>query len=196
MLLTRDIAECIRDGSVTAVFRRWDQPRAKVGGTQRTTAGVIRFTSVDLVSEDTLTEEDARGAGMPSLAALRKAGEKRAGMQLYRVGVTFDRPDERVSLRQRMPEPDELTAIDAALDKLDRGRKSGAWTRQILAMIADQPGTRAPDLAAALGRQTKPFKADVRKFKELGLTESLPVGYRLSDRGRTYLDWSAAHRAD
>ncbi len=194
MLLTRDIAEGIRDGSVTAVFRRWDQPRARVGGTQRTTAGVIRFTSVDTVSEDELTDDDARGAGMPSLAALRKAGEKRAGMQLYRIGVTFDRPDERVSLRQTMPASDDLLAIDAALDKLDGGRKSGAWTRHILRMIADRPGTRAPDLAASLGRQTRPFKADVRRFKELGLTESLPVGYRLSDRGRAYLDWSATRR--
>jgi hypothetical protein len=28
---------------------------------------------------------------------------------------------------------------------------------------------------------------DVRKLKALGLTESLPVGYRLSPRGRAYL---------
>jgi hypothetical protein len=31
------------------------------------------------------------------------------------------------------------------------------------------------------------FKADVRKLKELGLTESLEVGYRLSPRGRAVL---------
>jgi hypothetical protein len=43
---------------------------------------------------------------------------------------------------------------------------------------------RAPDLAASLGRETLPFKRDVRK---LGLTESLEVGYRLSPRGRAYL---------
>ena len=54
-------------------------------------------------------------------------------------------------------------------------------------MIADQPGVRAPDLAASVGRETKPFKIDVRKLKELGLTESLPVGYRLSPRGRAFL---------
>jgi hypothetical protein len=32
-----------------------------------------------------------------------------------------------------------------------------------------------------------PFKLDVRKLKELGLTESLPIGYRLSPRGETVL---------
>lgn len=55
-------------------------------------------------------------------------------------------------------------------------------------MIAEQPGVRAPDLAASVGRETKPFKIDVRKLKELGLTESLTVGYRLSPRGRAFLD--------
>jgi hypothetical protein len=37
-----------------------------------------------------------------------------------------------------------------------------------------------------MGRETLPFKRDVRKLKELGLTESLEVGYRLSPRGRAY----------
>jgi hypothetical protein len=39
---------------------------------------------------------------------------------------------------------------------------------------------RRRDLAARLDRRTLPFKADVRKLKKLGLTESLDIGYRLS----------------
>ena len=46
---------------------------------------------------------------------------------------------------------------------------------------------RAGDLADALGRERLPFKADVRKLKALGLTESLPIGYRLSPRGEAFL---------
>jgi Mn-dependent DtxR family transcriptional regulator len=46
---------------------------------------------------------------------------------------------------------------------------------------------RAADLAKHLGRDRKSFKTDVRKLKELGLTESLEVGYRLSPRGRAWL---------
>jgi hypothetical protein len=46
----------------------------------------------------------------------------------------------------------------------------------------------AADLAALLGREKHPFKRDVRKLKELGLTESMPVGYRLSPRGRALLE--------
>jgi predicted transcriptional regulator len=64
----------------------------------------------------------------------------------------------------------------------------------VLGLIAERPATRAPDLAASLGRETAPFKADVRKLKELGLTESLEVGYRLSPRGRAYYGYSEVSR--
>jgi hypothetical protein len=46
---------------------------------------------------------------------------------------------------------------------------------------------RAGDLAPTQGQEKLTFKRDVRKLKELGLTESLEVGYRLSARGRTVL---------
>jgi hypothetical protein len=52
-------------------------------------------------------------------------------------------------------------------------------------------GRRAANLAAAFGRDVQPFKADVRKLKNLGLTISLEVGYRLSPRGAAYLRRSA-----
>lgn len=43
------------------------------------------------------------------------------------------------------------------------------------------------ELAASFGRETEPFKLDVRKLKNLGLTISLKVGYELSPRGEEYL---------
>ncbi len=188
MLLTPAVAEGIRDGSVTAVFRRWDAPRVRVGGTQRTGAGVIRFTSLVRVDEVSLTEDDARGAGMPSLAALPKANQRGRGSQLYRIGVAFDRPDERVALRAALPTSDEIREISAQLDRMDRARRTGPWTDTVLRLIEANPAVRAPDLAASLGRETRSFKLDVRKLKELGLTHSLDVGYELSPRGRAFLD--------
>ncbi|MET0864874.1 MAG: hypothetical protein ABWZ98_11110 [Nakamurella sp.] len=187
MLISPVIAQGIKDGSVTAVFRAWDTPRVKVGGTQRTAAGVVRFDAVEPVQLADLTEADARGAGMASLAALIKANQRGRGAQLYRIRVAFDRPDERVALRDTLPSAAEVAEISAVLDRLDRGRRSGPWTREILSLIASRPAERAPDLAASLGRETQPFKLDVRKLKELGLTHSLPVGYELSARGRAYL---------
>jgi len=188
VLLTMAVAQGIRDGSVTAVFRRWDAPRVKIGGTQRTGAGVIRFTSLIRVDDASLTEEDAHGAGMASLAALRKANQRGRGAALYRIGVTFDRPDERVTLRAALPDPAELAELAATLDRMDRGRRTGLWTRTILRLIEANPAVRAPDLAASLGRETRPFKLDVRKLKELGLTHSLDIGYELSPRGQAFLD--------
>ncbi|WP_237726870.1 hypothetical protein [Rhodococcus jostii] len=73
---------------------------------------------------------------------------------------------------------EEVTAGDPSAESR---RGSGA------ASVADNPGRRAPDLAASLGRETEPFKRDVRKLKNLGLTHSLDVGYRISPRGVAYL---------
>ena len=55
-------------------------------------------------------------------------------------------------------------------------------------IIDRHPEVRAPDLAEQLERETQDWKADVRKLKELGLTESLAIGYRLSPRGEAVLD--------
>ena len=38
-----------------------------------------------------------------------------------------------------------------------------------------------------VGRETAPFKIDVRKLKGLGLTRSFEVGYEISPRGAEFL---------
>lgn len=54
-------------------------------------------------------------------------------------------------------------------------------------MIRDHPAVRAADLCRLVGQERDRFKPDVRKLKNLGLTISLEIGYRLSPRGETYL---------
>jgi hypothetical protein len=71
---------------------------------------------------------------------------------------------------------------------LDAAPSSGPWTLAVLRAIEVAPAVRAADLAGPLGMERLHFKANVRKLKELGLTESLGIGYRLSPRGRAYLD--------
>jgi hypothetical protein len=107
---------------------------------------------------------------------------------VFRVGLRWAGEDPRIALRQQLPTPAELAGIRARLDRLDAASAAGPWTRQTLAVIDRSPEVRAPDLAAALGRDTPSFKRDVRKLKELGLTESLDIGYRLSPRGRAVVD--------
>ena len=49
------------------------------------------------------------------------------------------------------------------------------------------PGVRALDICGLVGQGKERFKANVRKLKKLGLTESLGTGYRLSSRGKELL---------
>jgi hypothetical protein len=185
VLMRRTTLDAIAAGTVTVVFRRWDRPRVRPGGTQRTSVGVLKFTAVEPVDVFDLTSEDASAAGFADLPALRQA---QAGEgQLYRVRLRLAGPDPRVELRsQATLSAEERTELARRLDRLDRASRSGPWTAAVLDLIAANPGTRAPDLAGQLGRETLPFKRDVRKLKELGLTESLEVGYRLSPRGRAF----------
>ena len=188
MLISPATAEGIVAGTVTLAFRRWDRPRMRPGSTQRTGAGVIRIDSVDEIDPAGLTEDDARRSGVRSLAELRRLLERRPGARVYRMRVSSAGPDPRVALREQADLTDiDRRAIDEKLDRWDAARAEGPWTRNLLRLIAENPGVRAPDLAASLGRETMPFKRDVRKLKELGLTRSLPVGYQISHRGRAYL---------
>jgi hypothetical protein len=79
----------------------------------------------------------------------------------------------------------ELKQLRARLERMDRGR---TWTLETLEAIAAQPGRRAGDLAVQLGwSELQDFKLHVRQLKALGLTLSLPIGYRLSPRGEALL---------
>jgi hypothetical protein len=188
VLISRATAEGIAGGTVTVAYRRWDRPRVRPGGTQRTAVGVIRFDSVEEVDPATLTEADATRAGVGSLTALLGLLDRRGGAHVYRMQVSLAGADPRVALREQAElSRADREALDARLDGMDGARASGPWTREVLRLIAERPGVRAPDLAASLGRETLPFKRDVRKLKELGLTRSLEVGYEISPRGLAYL---------
>jgi hypothetical protein len=186
MLLSLETLRGIEAGDVTVAFRRWRRPTVRAGGTLRTRAGLLAIESVEPVEEDSITEADARRAGAKDRADLIK--RLRPEGRLYRIEFRLAGPDPRIALRGRADLDDEdRAAIDARLARFDRASRHGPWTAKVLELIAERPATRAPELAAELGRETAPFKADVRKLKELGLTESLERGYRLSPRGRAYL---------
>ncbi len=178
----------IKAGDLDLAYRRWDRPRVVVGTRMRTAVGLLEVTSVDEVDVDAITEDDARRAGAVSAAALRTALAGRADRPAYRVGLRYAGPDPRIALRAAAPTADELAEIRARLDRLDRASSIGPWTRATLDLVDRFPEVRAPDLAARVGRETAEFKRDVRKLKELGLTESLDIGYRLSPRGEAVVD--------
>ncbi|QLQ16400.1 MAG: ASCH domain-containing protein [Micropruina sp.] len=198
MLLPLGIAQGVRDGTIRYAFRRWEQPRVRVGGTQLTSAGVVTFEAVDEVPDvAAIGDAEARLAGFADAAALRRMltgpirrGPRggKGGDRVFRVTLAFAGDDPRPALREAVPDAAGLAQLRAAVAKLDASRRTGPWTRPILEWIAANPGVVSTELAALLGREVLPMKADIRRLKALGLTESLRVGYRLSPRGRAYLE--------
>ncbi len=190
MLFTKRFWPGIADGSITLTFRRWRRRQVVPGGRYRTAAGIIEVESVHVVATESVTDVDAVSAGFASAADLISELRDAPDLPLYR--VAFHRvwePDPRDELaRQDDLSAEDVAAIARRLSRLDRAAAKGPWTHAVLDAVAGHPGVRAPDLAASFGRETAPFKRDVRKLKNLGLTISLRIGYRLSPRGEAYLN--------
>ena len=106
---------------------------------------------------------------------------RRSG-DLYRIELHLAGPDPRAVLRESPPSAEELEALGRRIERM------GPWALDYLRAIAVRPGVRAPELAAGFGMETRQFKLRVRRLKELGLTESLTTGYRISPRGQAFLD--------
>ncbi len=186
MLLKQDVLAGIETGRIGSVYRRWDQARVKAGSNLRTPIGVIEVVTVEAVDPETLTRADAVEGGFEDVPDLVASAGSR-GETLYRIRLRHVGPDPRVILRETIPDEAAMTEVDRRLQHLDSVSKHGSWTHETLVLIAENPGVRAEDLAASVGREKMPFKLDVRKLKEMGLTESLLTGYRLSPRGEAYL---------
>lgn len=195
MLLTRPVLERIRAGEVDLVFRRWRRPTVRSGGTLRTVVGVLDIHEVAVVEPDQIDAGQALRAGYPQVADLladlfaerpptRRARQAHPDPDspVYRVRVGYRGADPRVALRGELLDAAELVAMLEHLRAVDAGA-SRPWAFQALGLVAAWPGRRAPELAELAGWPTAPWKAHVRRLKELGLTESLPVGYVLSPRG-------------
>ena len=188
MLFEKRFWPGLADGSITVTYRRWHRPRVIAGRSYRAAGLILDVVSVREVDESSISDVDAVGAGYSDAAALRADLRGEADRRLYRIEFArSDRPDPRAELAADADLDEAQRAeIDRRLDRLDRASRHGAWTRETLRLIADNPARRAGDLAEMVGRERAPFKLDVRKLKNLGLTESLDVGYRLSRRGSAY----------
>lgn len=189
VLIRRRTLEAIKVGDVDLAFRRWKRPTVRTGGRLRTAVGVLAIEAVEVVDEDAVTQREARRAGYRSREELFADVNRRSSAQaLYRIELRHAGADPRLALRESSVFADgELDELRERLRRLD-SRRDGPWTRVTLELIADQPGVPAARLAAALGREKEPLKRDVRKLKELGLTESLSPGYRLSPRGEAAIE--------
>jgi hypothetical protein len=190
MLFQRKFHAGLRSGAIRASYRAWSAPRVRVGGRYRFAADEwIEVLAVERVPVAAIRDADARRAGFPDRAALLAflaARANRAPTSVFRVAL-------RYAGRAAAPRPAVATsaagvaAVSARLDAIDRKSARGPWTRETLRLIGRSPRVRAAELASRLGRETLEFKADVRRLKRLGLTESHEVGYSLTAGGRALL---------
>lgn len=189
MLIPKRLWEPIQRGDVTIAFRRWKRLGVKPGRVYRTGAGRLRVTAVAEVDPATITDHDAQRSGAIDPAAAQAELRGDEGDSTYRIEFEYlAEPDPRELLaKDDHLSPDDFAQIAGRLERLDRASKRGPWTTETLELIRDNPERRAPDLAQMLDRETQPFKLDVRKLKNLGLTVSFRIGYRLSPRGEALL---------
>ncbi len=190
MRFTKPFWAGIADGSITVAFRGWHRPTVVAGRAYRTGGGRIEVVSVDAIDPGAVSVDDAAAAGYSSVDDALANVRTDDGRIVHRVEFRLlTEPDPREALANDTDmDLDAVVEITKRLDRLDAASTHGAWTRPTLALVAEHPARRAPDLAAMVGRETAPFKLDVRKLKNLGLTTSLKIGYELSPRGRAYLD--------
>jgi hypothetical protein len=182
----------LTDGSIRLTFRRWQRPHVRPGGRYRChPIGVLEVEAIERVPVSAISEPDARLSGHGDRAALlaylAELGPLTEETLVYRVALRHGGDGDRVEIAlDAAPSAEEVAAIAARLARMDAAAPA-PWTRQTLALIAARPRVAASQLARAVGRETAPFKVDVRKLKRLGLTQSFEVGYEVSPRGRAFL---------
>jgi hypothetical protein len=171
------------------MFRRWRRRQVTAGNTYRTAAGRVVVDEVTEVAPSRIRSADARAAGYPSVAAAVADLRGTPGDPVFLLRLHLaDDDDPRAALAATAElSTEDIAEIGRRLERLDDASTHGPWTEETLAIIQRRPAVRAGDLATELGREMLPFKVDVRKLKNLGLTLSLEVGYRLSPRGEAYL---------
>jgi len=193
MLFTHDVASGLADGTITLTFRTWSKPQAKVGGRYRTCGLLLEVTSVKPVDPMLISSDDARLAGYASVEDLRrKLAAQGQSISVWRVEFRCLGLDDRIARRNDDTlDSEKLAKLEARLARLDRASSTGPWTSKTLRLIASHPAVVSTTLALRMNMDRPAFKINVRKLKELGLTESLEVGYRLSPLGQAFLAASA-----
>jgi hypothetical protein len=192
LLFQRRFHPGIVSGEVNLTFRTWDKPYVKAGGRYRChPIGVLEVDRVDRVRVADVTEQDARRSGFAAkeellgLLASTQGGALAKDAEVWRVEFHHGGDGDRVEIAlEENLTPADVEAIEKRLKRMDATRP---WTAETLALIGKRPRVAASKLAAQLGRETAPFKADVVKLKKLGLTQSFEVGYEISPRGRAFL---------
>jgi hypothetical protein len=188
MLFQRRFHDGIRSGEIRCTVRIWQRPHVKVGGRYALGAGAVVVDKIYETTLDDITPALARRSGFASLVDLLKVAKHGAGERVFVIDFHYDaKASARATPATGVVSVEELAKLAERLEAMDRRSRIGPWTQSTLRAIDARPGVLAAKLAKSLGRPRDEFKRDVRKLKNLGLTFSLEVGYRLTPKGEALL---------
>jgi hypothetical protein len=188
MLFQRRFHERIRSGEIRCTVRIWQRPHVRVGGRYALGAGAIVVERIHEARLDDITAALARRCGFPSLVDLLKTAKHGPGERVFVIDFHYDgKANASPKPETAVVSAEALAELVRRLEAMDRRSKIGAWTLATLRAIETRPGVLAAKLARSLGRPRDELKRDVRKLKNLGLTFSLEIGYRLTPKGKELL---------
>jgi len=200
VLFEQRLREGIHEGRIVLAVRRWRRSQVVAGHRYRTGLDLIEVSAVDVITPADIDTAQAREAGYATAGEVLADLRGPEDLPLYRIRFRrLDEPDPRHTLASAASlTPDEMAAVTARLARMDRSSAHGPWTAEVLTLIRDRPATAAALLAESIGWERPDLKRRVRRLKDLGLTISLDVGYRLSPRGEAYTRGGASpdHRMD
>ena len=91
MLLKLALLEDIKAGKVDVIFRRWNRPTVKSGGTLKTKLGLLSINSITDMNADEVTDADAKRAGFKDVPDFRKwLDTMKEGSLFQRIEVAFE----------------------------------------------------------------------------------------------------------
>ncbi len=188
MLFQKNVLQGIKNGEITLAFRKWKKPAVLENSFHKTSIGILHIEKVTSVSESGITDVDARLAGFPSRKHLLESLANVDGTEVFRIHLRYSGEDPRIALREQKEfSDDDLIFLLRKINKYDQASPYGAWVQRLMLALQKYPETRSGELATILKVEKEWLKIQVRKLKNLGLTESLREGYRLSRRGHELL---------
>ena len=188
MLFKQTHLQGIKSGNIRLAFRKWEKSSVKKGTLLKTSIGLVEIVDMAEITEDRLTDKDARDAGFESKKELMQSLRPGNIGTVYKISVRYHSADPRIEFRQQVLTPGRYEELKARLDRLDKYSRQGNWTKQILLAIKKNPHRRAIEISGLTGFEKEWLKQNIRKLKNLGLTISHEIGYELSPLGNALVE--------
>ena len=154
-----------------------------------TALGQVEINDISEVSEESITEEDAKRAGFENKKDLFGSFYRTSKGRIYKLGVSYHSEDPRIKLREQTELSEEVfLELKRKLWRLDKYSKKGHWTKTVFITIRNNPNKHAVSIAETTGFEKEWLKINIRKLKNLGLTISHNVGYEISPFGNVFLE--------